>query len=50
MASNLDIIGLGTNAIDQVIQLYRIPDADAKVVCPPEKYRFFLRLRLPPDK
>jgi hypothetical protein len=31
MASNLDIIGIGTNAIDQVIQLYRIPDADAKV-------------------
>jgi sugar/nucleoside kinase (ribokinase family) len=41
MISNLDIIGIGTNAIDQVIQLYRIPDADAKVVCPPEKYSLF---------
>jgi sugar/nucleoside kinase (ribokinase family) len=41
MASNLDVIGLGTNAIDQVIQLYRIPGADAKVVCPPEKYSLF---------
>ena len=41
MASNLDVIGIGTNAIDQVIQLYRIPDADAKVVCPPEKYALF---------
>ena len=41
MASGLDIIGIGTNAIDQVIQLYRIPDADAKVVCPPDKYCLF---------
>lgn len=41
MASDFDIIGVGTNAIDQVIQLYRIPDADAKVVCPPEKYHLF---------
>lgn len=37
----LDVIGLGTNAIDQVIQLYRIPDADAKVVCPPQNYSLF---------
>lgn len=37
----LDVIGIGTNAIDQVIQLYRIPDASAKVVCPPEKYALF---------
>lgn len=41
MTSKLDVIGLGTNAIDQVIQLYRIPDADAKVVCPPQKYSLF---------
>lgn len=41
MISNVDVIGIGTNAIDQVIQLYRIPDADAKVVCPPEKYTLF---------
>lgn len=37
----LDVVGLGTNAIDQVIQLYRIPDADAKVVCPPQNYTLF---------
>lgn len=41
MTSTLDVIGLGTNAIDQVIQLYRIPDADAKVVCPPQSYALF---------
>ncbi|MFC1884170.1 carbohydrate kinase family protein [Thermodesulfobacteriota bacterium] len=41
MASKLDVIGLGTNAIDQVIRLYRIPDADAKVVCPPRNYELF---------
>ena len=41
MTSKLDVIGLGTNAIDQVIQLYRIPDADAKVVCPPQNYGLF---------
>lgn len=37
----LDVVGFGVNAIDQVIQLYRIPTADAKVVCPPEKYELF---------
>gem|GEM_PF-255855 len=37
----LDIVGFGVNAIDQVIQLYRIPTADAKVVCPPQKYELF---------
>ncbi|MDZ7793330.1 MAG: carbohydrate kinase family protein [Spirochaetia bacterium] len=37
----LDIVGFGVNAIDQVIQLYRIPTADAKVVCPPEKYELY---------
>ena len=41
MTSKLDVIGLGTNAIDQVIQLYRLPDADAKVVCPPQSYGLF---------
>jgi sugar/nucleoside kinase (ribokinase family) len=41
MTSYLDIIGLGTNAIDQVIRLYRIPDSDAKVVCPPGSYELF---------
>lgn len=41
MTNKLDVIGLGTNAIDQVIQLYRIPDADAKVVCPPQNYELF---------
>lgn len=41
MTSKLDVIGLGTNAIDQVIQLYRIPGADAKVVCPPQNYGLF---------
>lgn len=41
MNSNLDVIGLGTNAIDQVIRLYRIPDAEAKVVCPPRNYELF---------
>lgn len=30
--TKLDVIGLGTNAIDQVIQLYRLPDANAKVI------------------
>ncbi len=37
----VDVVGFGVNAIDQVIQLYRIPTADAKVVCPPEKYELF---------
>ena len=37
----LDIVGFGVNAIDQVIKLYRIPTADAKVVCPPEKYELY---------
>jgi len=41
MTSSLDVIGLGTNAIDQVIQIYRLPDADAKVVCPPQNYGLF---------
>jgi len=41
MTALIDVIGLGTNAIDQVIQLYRIPDADAKVVCPPQNYSLF---------
>jgi sugar/nucleoside kinase (ribokinase family) len=36
-----DVIGFGVNAIDQVIQLYRIPTADAKVVCPPGKYELY---------
>ena len=36
-----DVVGFGVNAIDQVIQLYRIPTADAKVVCPPDKYKLF---------
>ena len=36
-----DVIGFGVNAIDQVIQLYRIPTADAKVVCPPAKYELY---------
>lgn len=39
--TKLDVIGLGTNAIDQVIQLYRLPDANAKVVCPSQNYRLF---------
>lgn len=38
---DLDIVGFGVNAIDQVIQLYRIPTADAKVVCPPPKYELY---------
>lgn len=37
----MDLVGMGTNAIDQVIRLYRIPTADAKVVCPPERYELF---------
>lgn len=37
----MDIVGFGVNAIDQVIRMYRIPTADAKVVCPPEKYELF---------
>jgi sugar/nucleoside kinase (ribokinase family) len=37
----MDVTGFGVNAIDQVIQLYRIPTADAKVVCPPERYGLF---------
>lgn len=37
----MDIVGFGVNAIDQVIQLYRIPTADAKVVCPPDKYGLY---------
>ena len=37
----MDVVGFGVNAIDQVIQMYRIPTADAKVVCPPAKYGLF---------
>ncbi len=41
MTKRMDVVGFGVNAIDQVIQLYRIPDADAKVVCPPGKYALY---------
>ena len=37
----MDVAGFGVNAIDQVIRLYRIPTADAKVVCPPGQYGLF---------
>jgi len=36
-----DVVGFGVNAIDQVIQMYRIPTADAKLVCLPEKYSLY---------
>lgn len=41
MSGSIDVVGFGVNAIDQVIRLYRIPDADAKVVCPPERYALY---------
>lgn len=37
----MDVVGFGVNAIDQVIQLYRIPTADSKVVCLPDGYKLF---------
>ncbi len=37
----MDVVGFGVNAIDQVIRLYRIPNANAKVVCPPSNYELF---------
>jgi len=37
----MDVVGFGVNAIDQVTRLYRIPAADAKVVCLPDSYKLF---------